>query len=119
VGAAATHAADAGLAIIDEVPPYAWHGPQAFQAWSAALDGDAKKRGITEPGVTIGAPTRVLVDGDRAYVIVPAVYNFKQRGAAMREAAQMTFVLTKRAGAWLIHGWAWTGPEPSPASAKP
>jgi hypothetical protein len=31
----------------------------------------------------------------------------------MREAAQMTVVLKKGAGGWLIHGWTWTGPKPS------
>ena len=52
--------------------------------------------------------------------MVPAVYTFKERGVAMREAAQMTFVLKKGAGGWLIHGWTWTGPAPkaAPHTAK-
>jgi hypothetical protein len=33
----------------------------------------------------------------------------------MREEAQMTFVLEKEAGGWMIHGWAWTGPKPKAA----
>lgn len=49
--------------------------------------------------------------------MVPAVYAFKQGGVAMREAAQMTFVLKKGASGWLIHGWTWTGPKPT--AAKP
>jgi ketosteroid isomerase-like protein len=113
--AAATHAATADLTIVDEVPPYAWRGAQAFQAWSAALDADAKKQGMTEPMVTLAAPTRIETSGDQAYVVVPAVFTFKQRGAPMREAAQMTFVLKKEAAGWLIHAWTWTGPRPTPA----
>lgn len=113
-GAAATHASNADLAIIDEVPPYVWRGPQAFQAWSADLDADVKKRGMTDPVVTISAPTRVETNGDQAYVVVPAVFTFKEKGVAMREAAQMTFVLRKSAAGWLIHGWTWTGPRPQP-----
>ncbi len=116
-GAAATHAAAADLAIVDEVPPHFWRGEQAFQAWSADLESDAKKRGITEPWVTISAPTRVEANGDQAYVVVPAVYTFKERGVAMREAAQMTVVLKKGAGGWLIHGWTWTGPKPQKQAA--
>jgi hypothetical protein len=112
-GAASTHAATADLVIIDEVPPYVWHGAKAFQAWSADLDADAKKNALTDMAVTIGAPTRVETSGDQAYVVVPAVYAFKQRGVAMHEKAQMTFVLKKGASGWLIHGWTWTGPEPS------
>jgi hypothetical protein len=117
-GAAATHAASADLTIIDEVPPYIWNGSKAFHAWGADLESDAKKNGITEPMVTLGKATRTEQRGDRAYVVVPAVYTFKQGGAAMREAAQMTFVLGKGASGWLIHGWAWTGPKPTPAGSS-
>jgi hypothetical protein len=115
--AAATHAAGADLTIIDEVPPYLWRGSKAFSAWGADLESDAKKNGITEPMVTVSAPTRTETNGDQAYVVVPAVYTFKQRGTAMREAAQMTFVLRKGANGWLIHGWTWTGPKPKPAAS--
>ena len=118
--AAATHAAAADLAIIDEVSPHLWQGLQAFQAWSADLDSDAKKRGITDQAVTISTPTREETSGDHAYVVVPAVYTFKERGVAMREPAQWVFALRKGAGGWLIHGWAWTGPKPQPVvPAKP
>ena len=41
-GAAATHALEADLAIIDEVPPFLWRGAQALKAWAADLERDAK-----------------------------------------------------------------------------
>ena len=115
--AAATHAAGADLTIIDEVPPYLWRGAKAFQSWSGDLDNDAKKNGISDQSVTLSAPTRTERNGDQAYVIVPAVYSFKQRGAAMRETAQMTFVLRRGASGWLIHGWTWTGPKAQSATS--
>jgi ketosteroid isomerase-like protein len=115
--AAATHLANADLAIIDEVPPHLWHGPQAFQTWSADLESDAKKHGLTEQVVTVGPPTREETNGDRAYVVVPAIYAFKDHGMPMRESgAQMTFVLKKGTGGWLIQGWSWTGPKPKRAT---
>jgi hypothetical protein len=114
--AAATHAAGADLVILDEVSPYLWRGPQALKLWAADLDADAKKKGITEPKVTLGAVTRVEMTGADAYVVVPAVYTFKEKGAPMREAAQMTFTLKRGPSGWLIHGWAWTGPKPSKVS---
>jgi hypothetical protein len=117
-GAASTHAAEADLTIIDEVPPFLWRGPQAFKSWSADLDADAKKRGITEPLVTIKAATRTESNGDSVYVVVPAVYSFKERGVSMREPAQMTFVLKKGPTGWLIHGWTWTGPKPQKAAGS-
>ena len=116
--AAATHAPGADLTIIDEVAPYLWRGAKAFQSWSGDLDSDAKKNGVSDQNVTLSAPTRTERNGDQAYVIVPAVYSFKQRGAEMRGAAQMTFVLKRGASGWLIHAWTWTGPRPS-ASAAP
>ena len=114
-GAAATHAAGADLVILDEVSPYLWRGAQAVQAWAADLDADAKKRGITDQKVTLGSPTRTETAGAGAYVVVPAVYTFTEKGVPMREAAQMTFALKKGAGGWLIHGWTWTGPKPGKA----
>lgn len=115
-GAMATHTAGADLVIIDEVPPFIWSGTKAFQAWSTALDTASKQAGITDQMVTISAPTRTETAGDTAYVIVPAVYTYKEKGVAMREAAQMTFVLKKGGGGWLIHAWAWTGPKPQQAA---
>jgi hypothetical protein len=53
------------------------------------------------------------VCGDR----VPAVYTCKQHGAAMREAPQMTFVMKKGTGGWLIAGWTWTGPKAKAAAS--
>ena len=114
-GAASTHAAGADLTIVDEVAPYLWRGPKAFHSWGADLEADAKKNGITESMVTLSAATRTETSGDSAYVVVPAVYTFKLKGTAMREAAQMTFVLKKGTSGWLIHGWTWTGPRAQPA----
>jgi hypothetical protein len=101
------------------VSPCPWRGPQAFQTWGADLESDAKKKGITDQVVTIRAATRDETTGDQAYVVVPAVYTFKEKGVAMREPAQFTFVLKKSAGGWPIHGWTSTGPRPTAAAAKP
>ncbi|MEP6917512.1 MAG: nuclear transport factor 2 family protein [Acidobacteriota bacterium] len=110
-GASATHAAAADLVIVDEVTPFTWHGEQAFKMWAADLESSDKKLSITDQHVAVGAPTRVESDGASAYVIVPTVYTFKQSGEAMRANAQMTLVLKKGPGGWLIHGWTWTGPR--------
>lgn len=116
-GAAATMVADDDLVIIDEVAPFAWRGAQALPAWGAALERHDKAAGITDQKVTVGAATRVETEGDTAYVIVPATYTFTQKGVAMHESAQMTVVLKKVAGAWMIHGWTWTGPTAKPVGA--
>ena len=111
-GAAATHAASP--TIIDEVPPYHWFGAGAFNAWAAALAKDSAARGITEESVTISDSSRELITGANAYVIVPAVYHFKQKGVAMAETAQFTFALHSANNRWKIVSWTWTGPDASP-----
>jgi ketosteroid isomerase-like protein len=116
-GAAATHASEADLTIIDEVPPFLWRGAQALKTWAADLEADAKKGGLTDQKVTLSPATRLESNGRDAYVVVPAVYTFKEKGVAMRESAQMTFVLKKDATGWLIHGWTWTGPKPRKVQA--
>lgn len=118
-GAAATHAAGEDLVILDEVSPFLWRGAKAFETWAAALDADAKKRGMTDMQVALAAATRIETDGSDAYVVVPAVFSFKEKGVAMRERAQMTFALKKGAEGWLIHGWTWTGPKPQKAPSSP
>ncbi len=110
--AAATHADDAH--ITDEVAPYFWGGHDVVKRWAEDYAKDAAAKGITDPKVVIGDSTRALVEGDRAYVIVPAAYNFKAKGVPMRELALMTFALRKLATGWKIVAWTWTGPNATP-----
>src|SRR4051812_47418796 len=56
------------MCIIDEFPPYEWHGAGTCSKWLADYDADAKKNGITDGKVSIGKPRHVDVNGDRAYV---------------------------------------------------
>jgi ketosteroid isomerase-like protein len=112
--ARATHTEN-GVVIIDEVAPYIWQGNDSFKNWLDDLDKHDKPLGITDGKVTLGPVTRVEVEGDRAYVVFPSAYTFKQKGVAMTEAAQMTFALRKGGAGWKINGWAFTGPRPQPA----
>ena len=111
-GAAATMADK--VAIVDEVAPFHWHGKDSFASWGKDYEIDAKAKGITDPSVTIGAPTREIATATNAYVIVPATYRFTQKGVKMAEVAQMTFSLEKGAAGWKITGWTWTGPDATP-----
>jgi ketosteroid isomerase-like protein len=94
--------------IIDEFPPYEWHGAGACAKWTDDYGADAKKSGITDGGVTLGTPRHVDVTADRAYVVVPANYKFKQNGKVVQETAStLTIALQKTDGAWRMTGWAW------------
>jgi ketosteroid isomerase-like protein len=112
--AAATHLST-GVTIIDEVAPHLWQGPNAFMNWAGDLTKDDKAAGISGEAVTLGVVKREVVSGDNAYVIVEAVYSFKQGGKSLREPSQMTYAMKKTAQGWKIAAWAWTGPAPTPA----
>ena len=116
-GAAATHVTD-GASIIDEFPPHMWTGAKALESWSADFDKNAAATGVTDPLVKIGKPTRNVLSGESAYVIVPARYMYKEHGKPMAEDGQMTFALRHGADGWKINAWTWSGPNPHAVVAK-
>ena len=94
--------------IIDEFPPYEWHGIGACAKWMGEYDADAKKNGITDGVVTLGKPSHVDVTVDRAYVVVPANYTYQQKGAAVSETGSiLSIALQKVPAGWRMTGWAW------------
>jgi ketosteroid isomerase-like protein len=95
--------------IIDEFPPYEWHGTGSCSTWMSDFDTDAKKNGITDGIVKLDNPRHVAVTADRAYVVVPASYTFKQKGKVVEETGSLlTVALRKGRGGWRITGWSWS-----------
>jgi hypothetical protein len=103
------------VTIIDEVPPHYWAGANAFAAWGADLQKDAKAGGLSDMSVTLGKVTDEIESGSDAYVVIEATFAYKQKSGAMREPAHMAYALKKTAAGWKIAGWAWTGTPPKPA----
>jgi SnoaL-like domain len=94
--------------IIDEFPPHEWQGVTACADWSNDFDTYNKKSGITDPIATLGKPKHVDITGDRAYVVVPATYTYKQNGKRATESGSiLTVALQKVTAGWRITGWAW------------
>jgi len=94
--------------IIDEFPPHEWHGVGACLRWMKDYDIDAKKNGITDGAVVLGKPSHVDVTGNRAYVVIPSNYTYKQKGVLMKEVGSaFAFALQKGAAGWRIVGWSW------------
>jgi hypothetical protein len=115
--AKAAHAAD--TSIQDEVPPYVWRGPGAFDAWAADLDKSSKAADMTHESVALGKPLRIEINGDAAYVVVPTVFSFREHGKRMTEPARMTLSLHREATGWKISAWAWAGTTPRPVAEHP
>ena len=95
------------MSIIDEFPPYEWHGAGAFAKWFADYDADCKKNGVTDGIVTLDKPRHVVVTGDRAYVVAPSHYAYKQNGKPKKEAGEDTMTLQKGKDGWRFTGWCW------------
>lgn len=94
--------------ILDEFPPHEWHGPGACLKWAADYEANAKQNGITDGTVTLQAPTHVDITADRAYVVVPANYTFKQKGKPVGETGSIiTLALQNSPAGWRITGWSW------------
>ena len=95
--------------IIDEFPPYEWHGVGACGTWADDYDANARKDGITDGIVTLGKPQHVDITGDHAYVVVPTSYRFKQKGKPVAEIGSMlTVALQKGPAGWRMTAWTWS-----------
>jgi len=99
---------------VEDVDLAARAAAKAFDSWSSALAKAEAAEGKTGGKVAIGAPVRETIVGDRAYVVTPSTYTFKQKGQTMREAGTLTIVLIKGKAGWKIQAWAWTSPEAAP-----
>lgn len=100
------------ITIIDEFAPHLWQGTHAPQDWAAAYDKHSAATGVSDGNVTYGAPIVSNIEGDAAYVIIPTVYNYKEKGTAITEPGKMAFVLHLESGEWKIRAWTWTGTRP-------
>lgn len=95
--------------IIDEFPPYEWHGAGSCAKWASDFDAYVKKNGMTGPVVTLVTPRHVNVEGVWAYVVVPTSFEFTQNGKLVKQTgATLTAALQKTAAGWRITGWSWS-----------
>ena len=100
---------------VDEFAPHQWTGADAPQHGATDFDTYNQVVGVSDPKVTYSNPTRMEVEGNVAYVIMPTAYLYKQKGQSMQEEGEITVVLNKEAAGWKMRGWTWTGVTPHPA----
>jgi ketosteroid isomerase-like protein len=106
----------ADASITEDVPPYRWHGPEAGAQWLLAMWENGQRAGLANIAMTLGAPTRVEVSGDHAYLVVPGALTFEMGGQPRRDDGALTFALQKSEGVWLIGSLAWAGGPRVPSS---
>jgi hypothetical protein len=98
----------AQASIIDDFPPHAWQGATACADWWNDNEAFGKKNGITDENIALREPRHTEITGDRAYVVVPTTYTYKQHGKPVTETgAVWTIALQKVPAGWRITGWAW------------
>ena len=100
--------------IVDEFAPYFWSGSGAAQRWAGDYARDAETRGISGGRVDYSAPIQANSNGTSAYIVLPTVYRFVQRGARMAGRGNMTFFMTRDGANWKIAGWTYAGSTPAP-----
>ncbi len=96
--------ASATQAVIDDIPPHYWNGPNAIANWFRAVDGANRALGVTDAVGTLSAAKYVEVDGNRAWASFPMVYTFKIKGAAQRETGTLSLALEKVSAGWRVLG---------------
>jgi hypothetical protein len=94
--------------IIDEFPPYEWHGAGACATWLKDYDADAKKNVITDGRVKLAKPRHIELAGDKAYLVVAADYLYNRRGKLTTEVGStLAVVLQHSEAGWRITSWSW------------
>jgi len=110
--AAAIAACVDDASIVDEYPPYQWHGKGTCARWVAELTAYNKSIGLTDGINTLRKPQRIDVSGNHAYVVVPSDFRYKLNGKPGAEiGALFTVALRKEAAGWRITGWSWSRPR--------
>ncbi len=104
--AAAAACADQ-TSIIDDFPPYEWHGSGACAKWYGEFQAATKAENTTDHAVTLGKPRHIDVMSDHAYVVVPAGLSYVKKGAPVKETSTVTMSLQKGTSGWRITGWSW------------
>ena len=75
----------------------------------SAISTSMPRRMASRDGVvTLSNPTHVDINADRAYVVIPANYTFRQKGKPVSEAGSIiTLTLQRSQAGWRITGWSW------------
>lgn len=99
---------DSPVSILDEFPPYEWHGPNACAEWWDALGAYDDQNGITDGEVALGTPWNVDVNGDRAYFVASMTYTYKQHGKPVKESGAFAVALRRTQAGWRIAAWTYS-----------
>jgi ketosteroid isomerase-like protein len=97
------------VSILDGMAPHSWAGPTACEDWYKDVLAEGEREDASGYVVTLGKPRHLNVNGDAAYVVLPATMTFKHKGKQVTQTgATWTLALRKFDDSWRITAWAWS-----------
>jgi ketosteroid isomerase-like protein len=96
------------MQILDGMSPHVWQGPTAAQDWWNDVLTEGDHLGASGYRIALGEPRHVDVNGESAYVVVPATMTFNLRGTQVTQTGSVYTVALLKVGAdWRLTAWAW------------
>ena len=103
-----TSTCEPSASLIDDFAPHIWTGANACGNWYKDFTAWAKANHYTDNTVIAGKPWQLMVEGNHAYVVLPAKYTWLENGKPGQLSGSVyTLVLGKTKTGWLIAGWTW------------
>ena len=96
-------------AIVEDIPPYRWTGPDAPPRWLAAMGANAAHLGVRHVTMQVGEPMRLEADDTHAYAVIPGELALSMSDAELSAEGVLVVTLQSRSGRWLIDSLTWGG----------
>lgn len=96
--------------IMEDLAPYHWQGPKAGMDWLNGMASNAEAHGMSNVQMHVGAPTTVLVTGNRGYEVVPGELTYTFKNGDIRHAqGHITVAAERTEKGWQFEAltWAW------------
>jgi hypothetical protein len=99
------------VVLVDDLAPFVFTGApeDAIATWVKAYTADSEQNGVTGFSMQLLKPRHIEVNDGHAYIVLPAVYHFKEHNKPMRIRGVITATLEKVDDKWLISTWSWAG----------
>jgi len=88
--------------VVDDFSPFIWIGANAAERWWRQFDEFKATARISNVRASAGRPLRIIIAGDKAYVVVPLKLSSLMHGSLVRRRGMWTLVLQRFGGAWKI-----------------
>jgi ketosteroid isomerase-like protein len=104
----------ADVTIVEDLPPFRWHGPAAGAEWLGGMFENAQRLGISSIFMEPGRVIRIEIEDPHAYAVVEGQLRYGGAGPPLHADGVITFALVRKDGEWMINALVWSGPEATP-----